>query len=86
MKWEDNMVNVVLLPTSRDFDSIRDALIWMEEDESFDCVDNLRYANLNNERELVDYEQQYLSGCCGSYDAIVRIDKKLYIIGCNYGH
>jgi len=68
------------------FDTLDDAICWMEDEINDPCIDNFRYTSTDNYDGMVTYEQQQESGCCGSYDTYVTIGGKEWMIGCNYGH
>lgn len=70
-----------------EFYSKVDASIWMElmmVDES--CVDNERFAYVEDSIAMAQYDKQQDDGCCGSFDAVIMVDGKEAMIGCNYGH
>jgi hypothetical protein len=72
--------------TTPTFDTIEDALDWMEEKVDDPCIDNQRVALVNDPIAMDKYEYKAEHGCCGSVDYEVIINNELYIIGCNYGH
>jgi hypothetical protein len=50
------------------------------------CVDNERFAYVDEPLALVKYYDQQERGCCGSFDADIIVDGRKAVIGCNYGH
>jgi hypothetical protein len=52
-----------------------------------DYIDNLRWAAVDDEKDMKAYNEAYEHGCCGSFDGqVVAPDGKTYKVGCNYGH
>lgn len=68
------------------FDTLEDALDWMELEVDDPCIDNIRSTPTDDHVRMVVYEQQQNSGCCGSFDTFVTVGGKEWLIGCNYGH
>lgn len=66
------------------FATEEEALDWVAED--LDCVDNFRFAYIDDETSVVRYWEQYRHGCCGSMDEMVLVGDRLALVGCNYGH
>lgn len=64
----------------------QDAMDWLYESVHDNCVDNYRFANVENSDEVEAYERLQERGCCGSYDTVVMIGEDITMIGCNYGH
>lgn len=52
----------------------------------YDCVDNFRIANVNNQEEIKIYNKSLKKGCCGFHDEVYDIKGMQIKIGCNYGH
>lgn len=50
------------------------------------CIDNIRFAYLDDVEGMHSYEEAREHGCCGSSDTCVRIGDRLAMVGCNYGH
>jgi hypothetical protein len=59
---------------------------WMLAQVDDPCVDNHRFAFLDDSPAMVDYEDKRAGGCCGCFDAEVVVGGRLATIGCNYGH
>ena len=58
-----------------------------EQVQDEDCVDNLRWANIEDKEQMKRYEEAILRGCCGFFDSEVKApDGRVYVVGCNYGH
>jgi hypothetical protein len=57
----------------------------MEAMEEF-CVDNHRFAYMDDAALVRKYTDMQAGGCCGFFDREVRINGRLATIGCNYGH
>ena len=51
-----------------------------------DCIDNTRFAYLDNPEEMEDYENSQEEGCCGFFDMEILVAGRKATIGCNYGH
>lgn len=51
-----------------------------------DYADNFRYARVDNEEEMAEYDRLVQRGCCGQFDHKFEYEGVKYIIGCNYGH
>jgi hypothetical protein len=73
----------LLLPT---FYGEADAKVWMEGMVNDPCINNERFAYIEDHIALVEYYDRQEQGCCGSFDADIIVDGRLAIIGCNYGH
>jgi hypothetical protein len=58
----------------------------MVKDIGDSCVDNFRFARMDRAGDMRRYRIAKAGGCCGSFDRVVTILGKKYIIGCNYGH
>lgn len=71
------------LPT---FDTKEEAFDWMEESVSDLYMDNERFAYVEDPIAMAQYDKQQDDGCCGSFDAVIMVDGKEAMIGCNYGH
>lgn len=68
------------------FDTLQEALEWMETEVDDPCIDNFRSTPTNNDEGMIEYDQLRDSGCCGSFDTYVTINGQEYMVGCNYGH
>lgn len=68
------------------FASQQDAGEWMYDQVDDPCVDNYRFAFLDDAEAVTKYEEQRGDGCCGFFDQHVTINGRLAKIGCNYGH
>jgi hypothetical protein len=54
-------------------------------DES--CLDNIRFADMSNRKDMKRYRKAKASGCCGYHDEVVTtLTGRKFTIGCNYGH
>jgi len=72
--------------TRRVFLSRKRAFTWLNKVVDDGCVDNYRFAYLNDKRSIEEYAKQVKEGCCGFIDCSVRIGLRRALIGCNYGH
>ena len=84
----DNLAMAIkqsLEPKDR-FKTKEDAFDWMEVQVDDPCVDNYRFAYLDDENEMITYENLQATGCCGFFDVEIMVDGRLATIGCNYGH
>lgn len=70
----------------KSFKTEQEAKDWIQEDANDPCVDNVRFAFLDDLEAVAEYNDQQLSGCCGSLDKEVFIDGRKALVGCNYGH
>lgn len=68
------------------FATREDAFEWMHEKVDDGCVDNHRFAYVDDEDAMMEYEDAMSTGCCGCFDAIVMVDNRKATIGCHYGH
>lgn len=69
----------------KNFESKEDAISWMEEQVD-DNIDNYRFAFLDNQKEIDEYEDVKGHGCCGFFDEEIIVNGRNAIIGCNFGH
>ena len=76
------------LPDERppEFESRVDAGEWMYAKVDDPCIDNERFAFLDDTEALKQYEDQKSQGCCGEFDAEIVVGGRKATIGCNYGH
>lgn len=68
------------------FETLADAQEAMIASVRDDCVDNIRFAYVDDKRAMERYNRQQDRGCCGSCDWIVWIAGREAKLGCNYGH
>ncbi len=70
------------------FDTKKQAEADMFQDIGDYCIDNCRFAYLNDPEALAQYGRQYKDGCCGFYDKMIFVGPNHWaaLIGCNYGH
>lgn len=68
------------------FETKEDAFDWMEQEVDDSCIDNHRFAYLDEENDMITYDNIQSTGCCGFFDMEVIVDGKSAMIGCNYGH
>jgi hypothetical protein len=59
---------------------------WMLEQVDDSCVDNYRFAYLDDPLQMQAYGLAQESGCCGFFDEEVIVNERRATIGCNYGH
>lgn len=76
----------IVLVTDLEFLDRADAILFMEEKYADDNMDNVRVADAEDDNQLEAYWFRWSRGCCGYYDAYVKIGGRLHLIGCNYGH
>jgi hypothetical protein len=50
------------------------------------CIDNHRFAFLDEPEAVEEFKKQESMGCCGFLDFVIMIKGRLAIIGLNYGH
>lgn len=68
------------------FDSINDAMEYMEREVDDNCIDNYRVAVVDDELQEALYDHKRSEGCCGSFDFVALVAGAMTRIGCNYGH
>lgn len=68
------------------FNSEAEAFDWLEQEVDDPCVDNYRFAYIDDEDAMEKYENIRNGGCCGFCDREIFVGGKKAIIGCNYGH
>jgi len=69
-----------------EFETREAASEWMSEAVDDPCVDNHRFAYVDDAAEMQRYSEKMDDGCCGFFDQAVIIAGRLATIGCNYGH
>ena len=69
-----------------EFATREDAIEWMVREVDDPCVDNDRFAYLDDEAALAQYKSQEDDGCCGFFDLEILVAGRKATIGCNYGH
>ena len=70
----------------KSFETREEAESWMAEEVDDPCVDNHRFAFLDDAEAMSEYEAQRDGGCCGFFDREVTVAGRKAMIGCNYGH
>lgn len=80
------MISNIETPKILDFSSKEEATDWLESQIDDTCIDNHRFAYLENPYALIEYQKLFNKGCCGFFDVEITINGKLATIGCNYGH
>lgn len=73
-------------PEIHEFATQAEAEKWMNDMVDDPYIDNDRFAFLDDPQAMTAYSQQIDSGCCGQFDALVKVGGKLAKVGCNYGH
>lgn len=68
------------------FTTREDAEVWMEDRVDDACMDNSRFAYLDDPEGLAEFDRLQALGCCGEFEAEIRVGGRLAKIGCNYGH
>jgi len=71
------------LPLFQDKDT---AIDWMEDQVDDPYTDNIRFAFLDDEIAMREYQDAYDRGCCGYFDKVVDVAGRQAKVGCNYGH
>jgi hypothetical protein len=69
-----------------EFETLEEAWQWVKDDVDDGCMDNYRFAYLDDESALQAYDEKRNHGCCGFFDREVTIAGRAAKIGCNYGH
>ena len=60
---------------------------YYENEEVFECADNLRLARMGNDLEVGDYFRLKRDGCCGFFDIEIDVPgESTVLFGFNYGH
>lgn len=68
------------------FNTLDEAWAWLDEHVGDPCVDNYRFAYIDDVDAMTKYQEKQEAGCCGSCDVTIIVDGKVATIGCNYGH
>lgn len=68
------------------FATKEEAFDWMVERVGDDCIDNYRFAFVDDNEACCEYERKAAEGCCGSADYDIMVAGRRAIVGCNYGH
>lgn len=71
------------------FETEAQARAWMHNElhnKDEHCIDNGRFAFINDEIGMQGYEDARDQGCCGFYDREVLVAGRKATVGCNYGH
>jgi len=77
----DDFSDIVKLP-----DLITANRFIMDYLNNEDCIDNDRFAFIDDEYMMEAYNNIIAEGCCGSSDVKIMVDGRLATIGRNYGH
>ena len=72
--------------TTPTFETKEEAFDWMETIVDDPCIDNHRFAFLDDLNAMTTYENVQATGCCGFFDMKININRREATIGCNYGH
>lgn len=70
----------------KEFRTREDAEAWMTLQVDNDCVDNERFAFLDDVEAMKKYQEAEENGCCGFFDEEVLVGGRKAMVGCNYGH
>lgn len=74
----------------KQFNSEQEARQWVvrhvEEKMDDHCIDNVRFAFLDDDHGMLKYNAQKEDGCCGVFDTMVEVNGRLATVGCNWGH
>jgi hypothetical protein len=54
--------------------------------KNLEYVDNIRFAAVDNRKDMRRYRDARERGCCGYHDEEISVLGKKFMIGCNYGH
>lgn len=68
------------------FESPTDAMEWAAEQVNDPCVDNMRFAFVDDARQMETYDAAKRNGCCGFFDEDVIVAGRPAMVGCNFGH
>lgn len=69
-----------------EFATPAEAQEWAREMVDNDCVDNERFAFLDDEDAVGQFRVQSEDGCCGSFEREVVVAGRRALVGLNYGH
>lgn len=71
------------------FDTREEAIEWMVEmlhdDEEY-CIDNVRFAFVDDAQMVAAFDEAEHSGCCACFNSKIMVGNREAIVGCNYGH
>ncbi len=70
----------------KEFATPEEAFEWLNREIDDPCVDNMRFAYVDDPAAVAKYQAAQEDGCCGFADYTVSIDGRQAWIGCNYGH
>lgn len=71
------------------FNTKEQAIEWMVdilEQEGESCIDNKRFAFVDDPTQVAEYATRSAEGCCGSVDHEVIVAGRPAMVGCNFGH
>jgi hypothetical protein len=71
------------IPNFTTKDVAHDYMIKLLDDE---FEDNYRFSYCDDADGLTEYADAIDNGCCGSFDVMVKVNGRLALVGCNYGH
>ncbi len=63
-----------------------EAIQWVHREADDGCIDNTRFAYLDDVKAMEEYNKQIDEGCCGSMDRVVYVMGRKATVGCNFGH
>lgn len=70
-----------------EFASQKAAVDWLyEQMQTEECVDNFRFAFVDDPLGMALYLAKQQDGCCGFFDREILVEGRKAHIGCNYGH
>jgi len=70
----------------KEFATVQEAFEWLDVEVDDPCVDNRRFAYVDDEAAMEKYVQAEGRGCCGFADYTISVGGRQARIGCNYGH
>lgn len=62
------------------------AVQWMLAEVDDPCVDNIRFAFVDDAGQMRAYKEAQNKGCCGFFDEEVLVMGRVAKVGCNFGH
>lgn len=70
----------------KSFSTEQEAIDGMIETVDDPCIDNIRFAFMDDDTAMSEYENAKDDGCCGFHDEEILVNGRKAMIGCNYGH
>lgn len=72
----------------KEFNTIEEVREYIDSLDHYDYEyrDNYRFAYLDDEVQMKEYDEIYNQGCCGYFDEEIIVGGRAAKVGFNYGH